>query len=682
MENPLLSAFTTPFGVPPFDLIKESHYLPAFREAIRQHSEEIDRICQNPAPANFSNTIEAFDYSGRALDQVAAVFFNQLGTSTNEEMQRISNEMAPELSRHQDSIFLNSQLFERIKDVWESEACESLQPEQNRLVNETYKDFVQGGANLSAEDKESLGRINEELSLLTLTFGENVLAETNDFKLILETGADLEGLPDSVRSGAASAAREEGLEGKWLFTLHKPSFIPFMQYSLCRDLREKLFGAYINRSNRNNAHDNKELINKIITLRIKRSHLLGYRTFADYSLEDNMAKNPANVEALLKQVWAAAIPAAKKETTDLKDMALRMDGLQELKPWDWWFYSEKLRKERYDLDDEMLRPYFRLETVIEGAFKVASELYELKIKELQNIPLPYPEARCYEICDPDNSHLGILYMDFYPRASKESGAWMSNFREQWRVSSTKVTPVVTNVFNFTKPTPERPSLLNFDEVTTLFHEFGHGLHSLLSDCTYKSLSGTNVPRDFVELPSQFMENWAFEPQILRMFARHYETGEVIPDHLIEKIRVSRHFNQGFATVEYLSAALLDLAYHSLSEETTINPPAFEAETMRKIGMLPEIVTRYRSTFFNHIFSGGYSAGYYSYIWSEVLDADAFEAFRETGLFDKKTAKSFRDNILSKGNIEDPRNLFKRFRGREPEIAPLLRKRGLIPDPTI
>jgi peptidyl-dipeptidase Dcp len=682
MNNPLLSAFSTPFGVPPFDLILESHYLPAFREAIRIHTSEIDSISKNSEPANFLNTIEALDYSGRALDQVAAVFFNQLGTSTNEEMQRISNEMAPELSRHQDSIFLNPELFERIRDVWESEECESLQPEQNRLVNETYKDFVQGGANLSSEDKKSLGQINEELSILNLTFGENVLAETNDFKLILDTDADLEGLPDSVRSGASSAAREEGLEGRWLFTLHKPSFIPFMQYSRRRDLREKLFNAYINRSNRNNTHDNKELINKIINLRIRRSHLLGYSTFADYSLEDNMAKNPANVEELLKQVWEAAVPAAQKEAADLKDLASRVDGLSELKPWDWWFYSEKLRKERFDLDDEMLRPYFKLETVIDGAFKVASELYDLNIKEIKNTPLPYPEARCYEICDPDHSHLGILYMDFYPRASKESGAWMSNFREQWRVSNTKVTPVVTNVFNFTKPTPERPSLLNFDEVTTLFHEFGHGLHSLLSDCTYKSLSGTNVPRDFVELPSQFMENWASEPQILRMFAKHYETGAVIPDELIEKIRVSRHFNQGFATVEYLSAALLDLAYHTLSEETVINPAEFESETMQKIGMLPEIVTRYRSTFFNHIFSGGYSAGYYAYIWSEVLDADAFEAFREAGLFDKKTAKSFRDNILSKGNIEDPRNLFKRFRGREPEIAPLLRKRGLIPEVTI
>lgn len=677
MDNPLLSPFNTPFGVPPFDQIKEDHYLPAFKEAIRIQAEEIELICNNPESPDFSNTIEALEHSGRDLDRVAAVFFNQLGTNTNEEMQRISNEIAPELSRHQDSIVLNTILFDRISNVYAHKAGYQLTPEQERLLDETYKGFVHGGANLDPESKKRLSEINEQLAVLTLNFGENVLAETNDFKLVLEKEEELDGLPETLRAAAAEAATEAGFANKWLFTLHKPSLIPFLQNSTRRDLREKMFKAYISRANRNNSHDNKELISKIIKLRVEKSRLLGKKNYAEHALEDAMAKNPGNVADLLDQLWKAATPAAKKEASDLMTMATSIDKINRFEAWDWWFYAEKLRKERFDLDDETLRPYFRLDQVIEGAFTVASKLYNLHIQEVKNLPLPHPEARSYDVRTTDGNPVGILYMDFYPRASKEAGAWMSNFREQWMEGENKIYPVVTNVLNFTRPTASKPSLLNFDEVTTLFHEFGHGLHSLLSDCRYKSLSGTNVPRDFVELPSQFMENWASEPEILRMYARHYETGEIIPDALIEKIIRSRHFNQGFATVEYLSAALLDLHYHLVEQITDIDPTAFEAETMKKIGMLPEIVSRYRSTFFNHIFSGGYSAGYYSYIWSEVLDADAFEAFKEQGLFDQDTARSFRDNILSKGNTEDPMELFVRFRGRKPEIEPLLRKRGLV-----
>jgi peptidyl-dipeptidase Dcp len=677
MENPLLATFKTPFGVPPFSVIKEEHYLPAFREAIKNQIIEIETICNSNAAPDFSNTIEALDLSGRDLDRVAAVFFNQLGTDTNEEMQRISNEIAPELSRHQDSILLNADLFKRIRSVYEGRSKASLSPEQLRLLEETYKGFVHGGANLEPESKLRLSEINEQLSVLTLNFGENVLAETNDFKLILETEEDLSGLPDSLRAAAAEAATEAGHPGKWLFTLHKPCLIPFLQNSTRRDLREQMFKAYITRANRNNSHDNKDLINKIIKLRVEKSQLLGKRNYAEHALEDAMAKNPANVSELLDQLWKAAAPAAKKEAADLMNLALNRDNLDRFEAWDWWFYAEKLRKERFDLDDETLRPYFRLEHVIEGAFTVASKLYQLDINEIKDLPLPHPEARTYEVKKRSGETAGILYMDFFPRASKEAGAWMSNFREQWIEHGNRILPIVTNVFNFTRPTVSRPSLLNFDEVTTLFHEFGHGLHSLLSECTFKSLSGTNVPRDFVELPSQFMENWASEPEILRMFARHYETGQTIPDELIAKITRSRHFNQGFATVEYLSAALLDLHYHLVDTIQDIDPSVFEAETMKKIGMLPEIVSRYRSTFFNHIFSGGYSAGYYSYIWSEVLDADAFEAFKESGLFNPETAKSFAENILSKGNTEDPMELFIRFRGRKPVVEPLLKKRGLV-----
>jgi len=677
MDNPLLSSFSTPFGVPPFDLIREEHYIPAFKEAIVKQISEIEDICNNPQRPDFFNTVEALDLSGRDLDRVAAVFFNQLGTNTNDEMQRISNEIAPELSRHQDSILLNTILFDRIREVYNRRGEESLTSEQQRLLGETYKGFVHGGANLDPEAKKRLSEINEQLSVLTLNFGENVLAETNDFKLILESEEDLGGLPDSLRIAASEAAKEAGLENKWLFTLHKPSLIPFLQNSTRRDLREKMFRAYISRANRNNNHDNKDLINKIIKLRVEKSQLLGRKNYAEYALEDAMAKNPETVSDLLSQLWNAATPAAKREAADLMNLAMTSDHLDRIEAWDWWFYAEKLRKERFDLDDETLRPYFKLDQVIEGAFRVASELYQLDIREISGLPLPHPEARTFEVRKRAGDPVGILYMDFFPRASKEAGAWMSNFREQWVETGNRIHPVVTNVFNFTRPTATRPSLLNFDEVTTLFHEFGHALHSLLSDCTYKSLSGTNVPRDFVELPSQFMENWASEPEILKMYARHYETGEIIPDELIEKIIRSRHFNQGFATVEYLSAALLDLHYHLIGKVADIDPTAFEAETMKKIGMLPEIISRYRSTFFNHIFSGGYSAGYYSYIWSEVLDADAFEAFKESGLFNRETARSFMENILTKGNTVDPMELFIRFRGRKPETGPLLRKRGLV-----
>jgi len=674
--NPFFDTFDTPFGVPPFDKIQVDHYMPAFREAMDRHNKEIDVIVNNTDAPTFANTIEALDYSGSMLTTVSNVFFSMNSSMTNDDMQAVAKEAAPLLSKHRDNILLNDKLFRRVKAVYEKKDDLSLGKEQQMLLEDTYKSFVRNGANLDDEGKSRLKEINEELSLLTLKFGENVLKENNTFEMVIDNEADLEGLPEDVVTAAAEAAKERDHEGMWVFTLHKPSMIPFLQFSKKRELREKIFKAYIHRGNNDNELDNKENLSKIASLRAKRAHMLGYETHADYVLEENMAKKPAEVYRLLDQLWKPALARAKMEEKELQDMVDAEGGDFQLEAWDWWYYSEKLRKQKYALDDEMLRPYFQLENVRAGAFSLATKLYGITFTERNDIPKYHEDVRVFEVKEADGTPIGILYTDYFPRESKRGGAWMGAFRKQMMQDGKNVYPIVFNVGNFSKPTADKPSLLNFDEVLTLFHEFGHGLHGLLSKCTYERLSGTSVATDFVELPSQIMENWALEPEVLKGYAKHYKTGEPIPQELVEKIRNARLFNQGFATTEYLAASYLDMDWHTIKDEAEHDPVEFENKSLSRIGLIPQIVVRYRSPYFRHIFAGGYAAGYYSYVWAEVLDADAFQAFKETSLFDKKTATLFRENVLAAGGTEKPMTLYKRFRGREPEIEPLLERRGL------
>lgn len=677
MNNPFFSEYKTPFQTPPFDLIKNEHYFPAFEEGMKQQKAEVEAIINNPAAPTFENTIDAMEKSGELLDKVSRVFYALYSAHTNNDIQQISKDVAPLLSKHSDDISLNEKLFERIKTLYNEKDGLNLTSEQNRLLEKYYKNFVRRGANLNEADKDKLRKINEELSLLSLKFSENVLKETNAFQLFIDNEADLKGLPEAVVIAAAEAAEAKGNEGKWLFTLHKPSFIPYLQYGENREIREKLFKGYINRGDNNNDNDNKEIIAKVVSLRIKKANLLGYKTHADFILEENMAKTSERVYEFLNQIWEPALKMAKQEVEELQKMIEEEGNDFKLEAWDWWYYAEKLKKAKYDLDEEMLRPYFKLENVIDGVFTVANKLFGLQFVELKNIPVYQEEVKVFEVKDADGSHVGILFTDYFPRESKRAGAWMGAFRSQSNLGGEMITPVITNVGNFSKPAGDKPALLNLDEVNTLFHEFGHALHGLLSNVTYPSLSGTSVPRDFVELPSQIMENWATHPEVLKTYAKHYETGKVMPDELIEKIEKSEHFNMGFVTVEYLSAAFLDMDWHTLKEDIVTDVNKFDEESLNKIGMIPEIVVRYRSTYFSHIFSGGYSAGYYSYIWAEVLDSDAFEAFKEAGnVFDTKTAKLFRENVLSKGGTDDPMLLYKKFRGAEPKVEALLKKRGL------
>jgi peptidyl-dipeptidase Dcp len=676
-ENPFFTDWTTPFGAPPFDRIKVEHFKPAILEGIKRHREEIKAIAENPEPPTFANTLEALDRSGLFLDRAEKVMENLLSAHTNDELQAAAQELAPALSAHYDSIFLDAKLFARVKAVYDQRDQLALNPEQKQLLEKFYKDFVRAGAGLDETKKARLKEINQELAVMELKFAENVLKETNAFELVIENPADLEGLPANVVAAAAEAAKERGKEGKWVFTLHKPSLIPFLQYSPRRELREKIFKAYINRGNNGNERDNKALVARTIALRIEKAGLLGYKTWADYVLEENMAKTPENVYRFMDQVWKPALKRASEEAAELQKLIRAEGGNFKLEPWDWWYYAEKLRKQKYALDEEMLRPYFKLENVIDGVFLLASKLYGLKFEERKDIPVYHPEVRVFEVKEADGRLVGILYTDYFPRASKGAGAWMNALRDEYKVGGERIAPLIINCGNFTKSTPEQPSLLSWEEVTTLFHEFGHALHGLLTDCTYLRLTGTNVARDFVELPSQIMENWVAEPEFLRLFARHYQTGEPIPDELVAKIKNAQYFNQGFITVEYMSACYLDMDWHVLTAPVKAEEVMdFEAKALARIGLIPEIVVRYRSPYFSHIFAGGYSAGYYSYIWAEVLDADAFEAFKEKGLFDAETARAFRENILARGGSEDPMTLYVRFRGREPKVEPMLRRRGL------
>ncbi|MGI6416633.1 MAG: M3 family metallopeptidase [Thermoguttaceae bacterium] len=676
--NPFLGDWDTPFGVPPFDKIELAHYTPAFDEGMRRHKEQITAIVAEKSPPTFENTVEALERSGEMLDRVASVFFAMKSSMNNDQMEVIAKDVAPKLSQHGDEILLNEQLFQRVEAIWEKRDQLELAPEQRRLLDETRKRFVRGGAKLPADKKEQLKAINKKLTLLSLSFAEHVLKEENRFELVVDDRADLAGLPEGLIAAAEEAAAERGHEGKWVFTLHKPSMIPFLQYSQRRDLREKIYKAYLERGNHGDELDNKKILAEMAALRVERARLLGYETHAAFVLEDAMAKEPGKVYELLRKLWRPALERAKAEAAEMQKMIDEEGGRFQLQSWDWWYYAEKVKKARYDLDEEMLRPYFKLENVLDGAFGLATRLYGLKFEKRPEIPGYHKDVAVFEVKEADGRHVGVLYVDYFPRPSKRGGAWMGEFREQRRIGEKDVRPVIYNVGNFSKPAADKPSLLSFDEVETLFHEFGHALHGLLSECAYKSLSGTNVVRDFVELPSQIMENWASAPEMLKVYARHYQTGEPMPDALIEKIEKSQHFNQGFATTEYLAASFLDMDWHTLADaRPDVDVLDFERQSMQRIGLVDQIAPRYRSPYFQHIFAGGYSSGYYSYVWAEVLDADAFEAFREKGdLFDCTTAEAFRRNILARGNTEEPMKLYKRFRGREPRIEPLLKRRGL------
>ncbi|MFQ5510679.1 MAG: M3 family metallopeptidase [Candidatus Krumholzibacteriia bacterium] len=675
-ENPFFSKWGTPFEVPDFARIETGHYMPAFDAGMEQQRKEVDAIVNDPAPPSFANTIEALEYSGALLDNVGNVFFNLRSADTNDEIDEIAKEIAPKLSALSDDINLNPALFKRVKEVYDKRGRLGLDTEQKRLLEETYKGFVRGGARLSDEQKTELRDINERLSLLTLKFGENVLDENNAFELVIDDEKDLAGLPDNVVQTASETATERGREGKWVFTLHKPSMIPFISYSERRDLREKIYRAYFMRGDNGDEHDNKATLQEMASLRAKRAKLLGYKTHAHYVLDDNMAKTPKRVYELLDRLWKPALARAKAERADMQQMIYDEGHDFKLASWDWWYYAEKVKKAKYEFDDEVLRPYFELENVRKGAFGLATRLFGITFHERFDIPKFHEDVRTFEVKDENGSLLSVYLVDYHPRASKRGGAWMSTFRSQHKANGKKVIPIVINVSNVSKPTADAPALLSLDEVSTLFHEFGHALHGMLSDCTYESLSGTSVARDFVEMPSQVIENWATEPEVLKLYARHYETGETIPDELMAKMKNAKLFNQGFATTEYLAASYLDMDWHTLPDSKPRDVRSFEQKCLDRIGLIPEIISRYRSGYFRHIFAGGYASGYYSYIWAEVVDADAFQAFKENGLFDKETATKFRKYILARGGTEEPMELYKKFRGREPRIEPLLERRGL------
>ncbi len=674
--NPFFMEWATPFGMAPFEKIQTAHFVPAFEAGIAERKKEIEAIASNSEPATFSNTVEALENGGLALSKVSDVFFTLSGADTNDEIQAINRKVAPLLSALRDDVRLNEKLFARVKAVWEKRDALGLTPEQKKLVDDGYKDFVRGGANLAPEQKKRFREVNQELSALGIRFGDNLLKETNAWRLVVEKKEDLAGLPPGVVAAAADAAKAAKLEGKWVFTLQSPSIWPFLTFAENRELRKEILTAYTTRCDKGGETDNKALLSKVAALRAERAKLLGFPTWADFVLDDNMAKTPARVYELLDRVWKPALAVAK---TDAKDLAaaLKADGKgKTLEPWDWRYYAEKVRKARYDLDDQALRPYFALDRVREGAFSVANRLYGITFTERADVPKYHPEVKTFEVKDADGSLLAIFTTDYHPRPGKRGGAWCGRLREQWVRDGKDVRPIVTNVANFTRPSGDAPALLSLEEVETLFHEFGHGLHRILSRVTYRSMSG--VPRDFVELPSQIMENWALEPEVLKGYAKHWKTNEPIPAALVEKIHASELYGQGFATVEYAAAAYLDMNWHTLTEPKTEDATAFEKASLAKIGLIPEIVSRYRSPYFQHIFAGGYSAGYYSYLWSEILDADAFEAFREKGIFDKATATAFRKNILEKGGTAEAMSLYKAFRGREPSVQPLLVRRGLAP----
>lgn len=677
-NNPFFETYKNKYGAPPFDQIKTEHYMPGFTAGIKQQQAEIDAIANSKKAPTFANTIQALDFSGDLLKKVSSVFFNLYSAETNEQMAVIANDISPVLSDHNDNIYLNEKLFARIKKLYDNRAKLGLTAEQIRLLERYHRNFIRSGAALNPAQKEKLRAINKELGLVELAFGQNVLDETNSYKKVVDKESDLAGLPQSVRQAAAEAAKADKQEGKWLFTTQKASFIPVLQYSENRELRKELLTAYSNRGDNNNSKDNKSVISKIMKLRTQRAQLLGFATSADFILDDTMAKTPKNVYNFLQSVWEPAVNKAKEEAIELQKLMDKEGKGEKIEAWDWWYYSEKLRKEKYDLDEELLKPYFKLENVRQGVFDLASKLFGLKFKKLSNMPVYHPDVEVFEVTDATNALIGILYTDYFPRAGKRGGAWMNNITDQYKKEGINHRPIICNVGNFTKPTASAPSLLNMDEVETLFHEFGHALHGLLTQCTYPTQSGTNVSRDFVEFPSQIMENWCWEPQIMKTYARHYKTGQVMPKALMDKIQLAGTFNQGFINTELLAASLLDMDYHTIKDTADFDVTAFEDASIKRIGLIPQIIPRYRSTYFNHIFSGGgYSAGYYSYTWAAVLDADAFDAFKQSGdIYNPKLATSLRKNVLERGDSEDPMKLYRKFRGANPKPDALLKKRGL------
>ena len=677
MTNPLLAEFATPFQTPPFDQIQTAHFLPAIKESIQMAKKEIEKIKSEPNPS-FENTIEALDGAGKKLGVISATFFNLNSAETNEEIQKLAREISPLLTEHSNDILLDSELFKRVSQVYQKTEKKSLTPEQWTLLDKTYKSFVRNGAKLSIEQANKLRKIDQELAQTSLKFGENVLAETNKFVHFVDKETDLEGLPEGIKEGAAQIAEEKGNPGQWAFTLDYPSYIPAMTYAKNRDLRKTLFLAFNTKASKGDALDNQENIKQLLKLRHERAQLLGYPHHAAFVLEERMAKSPESVLEFLETLLKKALPKAKEDVQEVADFAKKLDGLTTLEKWDFAYYSELLKKEKYDLDDEILRPYFQLEKVIEGVFLTSEKLYGIRFQKNDQIPVYHSEVTAYEVLDRQGNHLAVLYADFFPRPGKRNGAWMTSYKGQFRNESGDSRPHISIVCNFTKPTKTRPSLLTFNEVTTLFHEFGHALHGILARGRYETLSGTSVYWDFVELPSQIFENWCYEKECLDLFATHYQTGEKIPANLIQRIKDAANFQQGYQTVRQISFGLLDMAYHGQDPSEITDIKKFEAEIMKKTELLPRTPDTLMSTSFSHIFQGGYSSGYYSYKWAEVLDADAFELFQEKGIFDSVTAQSFEKNILSAGGSEHPLELFKRFRGREPKHDALLKRSGLIP----
>lgn len=672
-DNPFLTEFETPYGTPDFNRIKVEHYEPAFLKGIEQQNQEIKAIVENPEEPTFENTIVALDNSGEILARVSGVFFALTEADTNDELMALEGKIAPMLSEHSDNIFLNQDLYKRVAAVHAQEEAGkiTLTTEQHYLLDKYYKEFIRSGAGLDAQKQERLREINKQLSTLTIEFGNHVLADNNDYLLVVDKKEDLAGLPEAVIEGAAHEAKAHGKDGKWVFTLQESSRTPLLQYAQNRELRKNIYQAYTSLGNRGNANDNKDVLKQVLALRLEKAQLMGFSNYAEYQLSDNMAKTPQNALDLLYGLWKYSIKNAEAEAAELQKIMDREGKGEKLEAWDWWYYAEKLRQEKYSLNEDEIKPYFSQEDVFNGLCMVVNKLYGITLTPCDSISVYNKDVKTYIVKDADGSLLGVFYSDYMPRASKRSGAWMSNFREEQE----GVRPLIYNVASFTKPAGDIPSLLTIDEARTMFHEFGHALHGLLTQCKYKGVSGTSVARDFVELPSQIMEHWAVAPEVLKMYAKHYKTREAIPDSLIAKIENQALFNQGFMTTELLAAAILDMEMHCLTTMEGFDVLQFEKQLMDKIGLIPQIAPRYRSTYFNHIM-GGYAAGYYCYLWAERLDTDAFEAFKEHGLFDQATATSFRKNILEKGGSDDPMKLYVTFRGAEPSIEPLLEARGL------
>ena len=670
--NPFFSEYNTPFNVPPFEKIMAKHYMPAIEKGIAEARKEIEALIKNKQEPTFENTIEQLDKSGDLLNKVSSVFLGQTEANTNDSLQNLQVEISPKLAAFRDEINLNPDLFKKVKYVYDNQIRFNLNPEQKFLLENLYRGFVRNGANLGRQDQDTLKKINQELSVLAVKFNQNVLAEINNYRLFVDKDG-LTGLPESLVTSAAEVAKAAGEEGKWAFTTQRPSIFPFLQSSPHRDLRRLIFNAYINRGNNENEFDNNRILADIVRLRARRAKLLGYKTHSDYVLEPRMAKKPENVFNLLNSLWEKAMPVAKNEVGEMQKIIDSEGGNFKLEPSDWWYYAEKLRKQKYDLNDSELRPYFKLDNVREGVFACATKLFGITFLPITGCPLPHPEAEAFEVKDSTGSHIGVLYMDFHPRDSKQQGAWCITYRNHHILDGKAITPVVTTVFNFTRPGGETPALLNMDEVSTLFHEFGHALDFLFRQNTYNQIYEI---WDFIELPSQLMEHWATEQEVLNMYAKHYKTGETIPASLVRKLKNSSYFNQGFDNIEILAASLLDMAYHTLEAPAIIDIQSFEKEYFNKIGLIPEIISRYRSTYFMHIIEE-YDSGYYSYTWAAVLDNDAFEAFKEKGIFNRSVASSYRKNILEKNGTMDAMQMYVNFRGREPQIEPLLRNRGLV-----